>query len=442
MRELAAASLLLLALAVGALAPKLWPEDAVGALGSGRPIASGTLATVASASFAAVSWKGKDGGSGYVVCGGADGWSRPTIAEQNARLASDPRYARMRADDPGSDAWAPFRANAVFYDGASLSMRIDLVAFTGLWTDPHIGGNAVGCTSAEPQVWLFGYAPTKYRSDDRDFAYLEVVPARGYRMVVLTGTIRPRVVVAANVKLAVLEMPSIQTAPAPTPLPDATLPPVFTPRPTSDPPHDLVLPAGCRILAGGAHQDDQGATWTVQCGSARANLSVAVAAIRQGWIHLAGPPIGVGLQGYQKGKVTMQLAYRLDGPAYSDSFQLVQYWRPYSAGGPGPANPLAYLRVPTGFDLPAGCVWRDAPAGFTPEGAYKLPFECPALQGGQSLAAVAGAIQWQGWRESGGVPGALDYAKDDLRLTIGFSSTKSGAVDRMWVVEALCCFGG
>jgi hypothetical protein len=441
-RELAAAALLLLALAVGALAPKLWPDDTGGsALASGRPAATGPLATVASTAFAPVSWKAKDGGAGFVVCGAADSWSRPSLAEQNAQLASGPRFAAMRADDQSSEAWAPFRANAVFYDGSSIGMRIDLVALTGLWTDPYIGGNAVGCTSTEPQVWLFGYAPTKYHSDDRDFAYLDVVPAPGYRMVILTGTIRPRLVVAASVKLAVLEMPTKQIAPTPTPAPKPTEPAAYTPRSITDPPRELILPDGCRILAASAHQDDLGATWTVQCGSARANLSVVVAALKQGWTHLAGPPIGVGLQNYEKGKLTMQLAYRLDGPAYSDSFQLVQYWRPYSAGGPGAANPLAYLRVPTGFQLLTGCEWREAPAGFTEDGAYKLPFACPGLKPDQIQAAFTRALEAQGWHIDNRGFGFQSYAKDDLRLTAGFASSETERSRTPWVVEALCCFG-
>ena len=442
MREFAAAALLLLALAVGALAPTLWRDDPVGsALGPGRPIASGPLATVATASFAAVSWKAKDHGSGYLICGATDNWSRPSLAEQNAHLASDPRYARMRADDPASEASAPFRANAVFYDGSSIQMRVDLVALTGLWTDPHIGGNAVGCTSLEPQVWLFGYAPTKYRSDDRDYAYLDVVPAPGYHMVILTGTLRPYVVVATSVKLAVLEIPTTNTAPAATLEAKPTEPPVYTLRPINDPPRDLVLPTGCHILGASAHQDSLGATWTVQCGSAQANLSVALAAMKQGWAHLGGPPIGVGMQAYEKGNVTMQLAYRLDGPAYADSFQLVQYWRPFSAGGPASPSPLAYLRVPTGFDLPAGCVWRDAPAGFTPDGAYKLPFECPGVAPDQVEGLFTRAITSQGWHEVTNVRGTLDWAKADLRLAFGVVLTKSGAAGGLpWVVEALCCF--
>jgi hypothetical protein len=210
--------------------------------------------------------------------------------------------------------------------------------------------------------------------------------------------------------------------------------------PTTDRPLELVLPAACRILTQTRHSDGFGSVWTVQCGSATANLSVAVAVMRQGWSHMQGPPIGVGLQTYAKGRLSMQLAYRLDGPAYSDPFLLVQYSRPFAAGGETPASPLAYLRVPTGFDLPDGCAWGQAPAGFTNDGAYKLPFACPGIQPDQIQAAFTRAMQSQGWRIENGGFGFLNYAKDDLRLTATFSNERAEPSDTPWVVEALCCF--
>ena len=341
MRELAAAALLLLALVVGALAPKMWQNEPAGdAPASGRPAASGPLATVASATFAPVSWKGKDGGTGYVICGSTANWSRPTIAEQNAHLASDPRYARMRADDPASDAGTKFRADALLYDGSALAARIDLVAMTGMWTDPLIGGNAAGCTSIEPQVWLIGYEPVSFRGSP-GVAELGVREAPGYRMVVVTGAVgTDLVVVGPGGKMAVFDTtawrgPTPTPAPKTTPAhkaigsPDATFP-------ITDRPLELALPSACQVSPPSRHTDGLGAVWTVQCGSARANLSVSVAATRQGWSHVAGPPIGVGIQTYAKGALSMQLGYRLDGPAYSDPFVLVQYSRPFAQG----ANPV------------------------------------------------------------------------------------------------------
>src|SRR5205807_1253565 len=257
-RELAAAALVLLALAVGALAPKFWPMDSGSALASGRPASSGPLATVASATFAPVSWKGKDGGMGYVVCGSTQNWSRPTISEQNAHLASDARYARMRADDPGSEAWTKFQVVALLYDGSALSGRIDLVALTGMWTDPYIGGNAAGCTSVEPQVWLVGYEPVSFRGSP-GISQIGVRQASGYRMVVLTGAIgTDLIIVGPGGKMAAFDTRPWRR-PTPTPAPKA-LPTSKTaaspepPFPMTDRPLELALP-GCAISPQGRHAD-------------------------------------------------------------------------------------------------------------------------------------------------------------------------------------------
>jgi hypothetical protein len=67
----------------------------------------------------------------------------------------------------------------------------------------------------------------------------------------------------------------------------------------------------------------------VQCGSATANREVATAAITQGWqLSDGNPPIGVGIQNYSKSGLWMQIAYRLDGPAFADAFVIVQTLRP------------------------------------------------------------------------------------------------------------------
>ena len=440
MRELAVAALLLGVLVIAAAVPKLWPSDADGgALASAR-----SPAAIASGTVAPVSWKGRDGGTGFVVCGSNESWMRPTIDEENAHLAADPRYAGIRADDSYSRAWLPFRAGASLFDGSSADERDDLVALTGLWNDPHFAANAGACASIEPQIWLFGYAPAKYTAEDRFIATLQVAPAPGYRMVVLTGVIRPQLVVAGSMKVAFFAMPTSAVTPTLTPAAKPTQPTTPNPAfvfPSTDRPLQLALPTECRLLEMRRHTDEQGAFWLVQCGSAKANLSVAVTAMRQGWAHLSGPPLGVGLQNYAKGTLTMTLAYRLDGPAYADDFSLVQYSRPYSAGGPAPASPFAYLREPTGFDLPTGCGWRESPAGFTSDGAYKLAFSCPDLRPAEIQPTFNRTLQAQGWHVDNGGFGFLTYAKDDLRLTATFADEKAEPSQTPWVVEAFCCFG-
>jgi hypothetical protein len=106
--------------------------------------------------------------------------------------------------------------------------------------------------------------------------------------------------------------------------------PIF---PRTDRPLDLAMSPSCSIEAARRHDDDLGMTWRVQCGSATANLTVAPAAIEQGWALARGnPPIGVGLQNYSKNDLWMQIAYRLDGPAFADAFVIVQSLRPGVGG--------------------------------------------------------------------------------------------------------------
>src|SRR5438128_8611051 len=180
-------------------------------------------------------WRTMASGAPSVVCGASDAWRRPTLAEQTARLASDPRYRRIRFDDDSQPAQT-CRAPAVLYDGAGESSAQGLVAYTGLWSDSALHRNH--CTSAEPQVWLFGYEPVDYAADDRDIAMLRVRPAAGYRFVVLTGTLRRTLVVAAGTKLAAFDtspwlpptstLSANQTVPSAMPLPAAAGPPLPT----------------------------------------------------------------------------------------------------------------------------------------------------------------------------------------------------------------------
>ena len=436
MRELAAAALLLLALAVGALAPTIWPDET-----GSRTLAAATPARSASAQNLP-SWRGRDGGTGFVVCGSNDTWRRPSVTAENAHLAADPRYRDQRVDD-ASPAAMTFAASVLLYDGAGNSSRAGLATLSGLWTDPAIGGT--GCSSAEPQVWLFGYTPVSF-SGSPGVAELRVRESPGYRMVVVTGAIgTDLVVVGESGKMAVFDTKA-WLGPTPTPAPKRTATPQGMPSsastfPITDRPLELALP-GCEISPPQRHADDQGAVWTVQCGSARANLAISVAATRQGWSHIAGPPIGVGIQTYGKGKLSMQLAYRLDGPAYSDAVIVVQYSRPFAQGGDtSDLPPLAYLRIPTGLELPSGCVWRDVPAGFTSDGAYKIAFACDVLSASEIRGAFHRSLLAQGWRAENGGFGFMNYAKDDLRLVANFVNDKAEPSETPWVVESLCCFG-
>jgi hypothetical protein len=120
--------------------------------------------------------------------------------------------------------------------------------------------------------------------------------------------------------------PSASATPKQSPAaPKSPLVPIF---PQTDRPVELTLRQVCAIETASLHNDDLGMTWRVQCGSATANREVAPAAIAQGWrLSEGNPPIGVGIQNYSKSGLWMQIAYRLDGPAFADPFVIVQALR-------------------------------------------------------------------------------------------------------------------
>jgi len=261
-------------------------------------------------------------GPGFAVCGASDSWVRPSVREQTAGLASDPRYRDLRFDDNSFPA-QQFHALAVLYDGSGNSSRNGIVALTGLWSDPRIRG--AGCQTKEQQVWLFGYAPDSYVVFDGATAVLNVHPQPGYRMVVITGEPRRALIVYGNSqKLELLTMQVTVTAPTSTGV---------AAFPTSPRPLDLVLPQSCAIVSSYRHTDDLGNTWYVQCGAGKVNVATPGEAVRQGWVFLGGDRPD-GTQFFQRGALWMQIFYRRDGPGIEDPFGILQTFRPLA---PSPA---------------------------------------------------------------------------------------------------------
>ena len=254
-------------------------------------------------------------GPGFAVCGASDTWTRPTLQEQSARLATDPRYRDVRFDD-GSAPARQFRAVAVLYDGAGDSSRAGIVAQTGLWSEPRIGG--IGCKTREQQVWLFGYAPEGYEVLDGRTAVLKVHAAPGFRMVVITGQPRRTLMVfgeSQKLELLTMEVPVASAPPAPSAFPQVTRP------------IDLVLYPSCQITSTYRHTDELGVTWYVQCGAGKVNVGIPGEAVRQGWIFMGGDAPD-GTQRFQKGALWMQIFYRRDGPGIEDPFGILQTYRP------------------------------------------------------------------------------------------------------------------
>jgi len=261
-------------------------------------------------------------GPGFAVCGASDTWARPSLQEEMAHLDADPRYRGVRVDD-GSPAARQFRASAVLYDGSGNSSRTGIVAHTGLWSDPRIGGT--GCQTKEQQVWLFGYAPDSYEVLDGGSAVLSVHAQPGYRMVVITGEPRRALIVYGNSqKLELLTMQVTVTVPTSTGV---------AAFPTSPRPLDLVLPQSCAIVSSYRHTDDLGNTWYVQCGAGKVNVAIPGEAVRQGWVFLGGDRPD-GTQFFQRGALWMQIFYRRDGPGIEDPFGILQTFRPLA---PSPA---------------------------------------------------------------------------------------------------------
>jgi hypothetical protein len=146
-------------------------------------------------------------GAGFTLCTADTAWQRPSEAEQRSHLDADHRFDGW--DTAGSAADREFRAPAVLYDGKSASGASWIVHYTGLW---NVWSDAATrpkmCWTEQPQVLLFGYEALSYDAQDERTATLRVRPATGYRMVILTGRIRPQIRVVGDRALETLEVPS------------------------------------------------------------------------------------------------------------------------------------------------------------------------------------------------------------------------------------------
>ena len=153
-------------------------------------------------------------GAGFAVCSADTGWRRPTDAEQRAHLGAD-RRADGIWETASSVGDQEFRAPAVLYDGKSVDGLQWIATLTGLW---NIWSNNATrpktCWTEQPQVFLFGYEPVAYDAQDPSVGRLQVRPAAGYRMVVLTGPIRSAIAVVSDRKLDELVVPVALVTPA------------------------------------------------------------------------------------------------------------------------------------------------------------------------------------------------------------------------------------
>jgi hypothetical protein len=134
----------------------------------------------------------------FEVCYENETWERPTVADEAAHIGAVPRYKNVRVDDESFEAKF-FRQVAYLWDTKASSAGGDLVALSGLWSDPDLPG--ARCPTE--RVVLIGYAPTGLGVIAESEELLDVAPARGYRLLTIAGPRPSRVVVrSANRTLA------------------------------------------------------------------------------------------------------------------------------------------------------------------------------------------------------------------------------------------------
>lgn len=144
---------------------------------------------------------------GFVICGGDPGWVRPSVGDQNAKFASDPRYQNLRADGDSPEATL-FRQRAYLSDGRSNSGRTYLMLVSGLWSDLPSFRSQINCPPDLLQVWLIGYEPVSYEREGSGapHAVLNVRAAAGYKIIGLLGPEPGRVqIVDGSTSIIVLD---------------------------------------------------------------------------------------------------------------------------------------------------------------------------------------------------------------------------------------------
>jgi hypothetical protein len=204
--------------------------------------------------------------------------------------------------------------------------------------------------------------------------------------------------------------------------------PIF---PNADRPIDLVLPSACAIETAGRHNDDLGITWRVQCGSATANREIASAAIAQGWkLSDGNPPVGVGIQNYTKNGVWMQIAYRLDGPAFADPFVIVQTLRPGIAG---------YDSSPRDFTVGPWCGIVDQPTRSSDGSALKWLARCGNIA--KAIVDIEAMNGQSGWKLASVGPDPYTtrrYCKVTLETLLRTGSDLGAGIMAITQTEGAC----
>jgi hypothetical protein len=130
------------------------------------------------------------GGARVEVCYENQTWQRPSAADEEAYLVAFPRYKGVRVDDDSFEAKF-FRQVAFLWDTRASSAGGDIVALSGLWSDP--GLPAARCPFE--RLVLIGYASSRLGVTADNVGLLDVAPAPGYRVLAIAGSRPSRIVV-------------------------------------------------------------------------------------------------------------------------------------------------------------------------------------------------------------------------------------------------------
>ena len=126
-------------------------------------------------------------GAGFAVCSANTAWRRPNDS---------------------------LHAPAILYDGKSVDGLSGIAELADLWNVRRDGATRpTTCWTEQPQVFLLGYEAVAYDAQDLGTASLRVRPAPGYRILVLTGPIRPEIAVVADRRLDTLDVPAAWVTP-------------------------------------------------------------------------------------------------------------------------------------------------------------------------------------------------------------------------------------
>ncbi len=101
----------------------------------------------------------------FEICSDLPHWQRPTLEEQRAELAANPRYGSSLDEEPLQSLFEQFWHESVFaFTTYGLSARMEPINLSGVWSaitemEPCYGEEAIAAINAGQiaELWLIGY---------------------------------------------------------------------------------------------------------------------------------------------------------------------------------------------------------------------------------------------------------------------------------------------